>query len=115
MSQYGDPSLFNEMNNLTNELSESIKALKQYGLAKASAEREYQTIKSQTALQMKTEGDAVTMIQLRLKGVPAVAKAMFDRDRAETMYEVARENINILKLHIRILDAQISREWGSND
>ena len=37
------------------------------------------------------------------------------RDIAETMYKTAQENINSIKLQIRILDNQIAREWGRGD
>lgn len=42
------------------------------------------------------------------------AKQAFKRDTAEVMYDTAKEHVNALKLQIRVLDAQIAREWGSN-
>ena len=37
------------------------------------------------------------------------------RDVAETIYEANKEAINTLKLQIRILDTQLSREWGNTN
>ena len=54
------------------------------------------------------------MIDKTCYGIPSVAEARFKRDVALTVYEANKEAINSLKLQIRILDAQVSREWGSN-
>ena len=55
----------------------------------------------------------VTLIQQIIYGVPEVAKKRFERDIAETMYNVNLESINSTKLQIRVLENQLSREWGN--
>ena len=43
---------------------------------------------------------------------PEIAKLRFERDVAEVVYRSALEAINATKLQIKILDAQVEREWG---
>ena len=55
----------------------------------------------------------MTLIQQVVYGVPEVADKRFKRDVAEAMRDTAQENINVLKLQIRILESQLSREYGN--
>jgi hypothetical protein len=57
---------------------------------------------------------AVTLINQIVYGIPEVAKKRCNRDIAQTMYTVAQENINSIKLQIRILESQVNREWSNN-
>ena len=95
----------------------SIKKLAQYGNELAETERDYKITLRQEALKLRAEkGMPVTLIQQVVYGVPEVANKRFKRDVAEAMRDTARENINVLKLQIRILSEQMQREWGnSND
>lgn len=107
-----DYDLFNELNNKTLKLSQSVKLLAQYGKELAQAEADYKTRLMQEALKLRSGDMPVTLIDKVVYG--KVAKERFERDVADVMYRTAQENINSLKLQIRILDSQISREW-SND
>ena len=104
--------LINELNSLSNKLSVSGKQMERYGRELAAAERDYKIALRQEALKLREGGMAVTMIDKVVYGVPEVANKRFERDIAETMYKTAQESINTLKLKMRILDAQISREWN---
>ena len=107
--------LVNELNDLCNKLTVSGKQMMKYGNALAEAERDYKIKLREEALRLRTDKDMpVTLIQQVVYGIPDVAQLRFKRDVAETMYKTAQESINTLKLKIRILDAQISREWGSS-
>ena len=109
MNEY---DLINELNDLSNKLTVSGRQLAKYGKEKAEAERDYKICLREEALKLRaTKGMPVTLIQQVVYGVPEVAEKRFNRDVAETMYETCKESINVLKLKIRILDAQISREW----
>ena len=55
----------------------------------------------------------VTLIQQVVYGVSEVADKRFKRDVADAMYQTALENINSIKLQIRILEGQLQREWGN--
>lgn len=111
MNEY---DLINELNDLCAKLSASGGQMKRYGKELAEAERDYKISLRQHALQLRTTQDMpVTLINQVVYGIPDVADKRFKRDVAEAMYKTAQESINTLKLKIRILDAQISREWGN--
>lgn len=110
--------LVNELNDLCAKLSVSGRQMMKYGNELAEAERDYKIKLREEALKLRTTKDMpVTLINQVVYGVPEVAELRFKRDVAETMYKVSQESINTLKLKIRVLDAQISREWqgGRND
>ena len=107
--------LINEMNDLSAKLSATGEQLQRYGRAYAEAERDYKIVLRQEALKLRSdEHMPVTLIDKVVYGIPEVADKRFRRDVAETMYKTAQESINTLKLKMRILDAQIAREWHSN-
>lgn len=106
--------LFNDIQDLTNKLNNAIKLLAKYGREFADAEKDYKITLRQEALKLRAEkGMAVTLIQQVVYGVPEVADKRCKRDYAEAMYQTAQENINSIKLQIRILENQLNREWGN--
>lgn len=108
--------LVNDIQDLNKKLSTGITLMAKYGKEFAEAERDYKITLRQEALKLRTEkGMPVTLIQQIVYGVPEVASKRFKRDVAETMWKTSQENLNAIKLQIRILDSQLSREWGSND
>lgn len=84
--------------------------LEELGREKARAEAAYQATKARVALRMKADGMTATMIQLTIKGDPEVNTALMARDCAETDYESAKEALNVYKLDLRVVEAQIERE-----
>lgn len=111
MEQY---DLINDINALCAKLSIAGQQMQRYGKELAEAEREYKICLRQEALKLRAELEMpVTLINQVVYGIPEVADKRFKRDVAEAMYKTAQESINTLKLKIRILDAQISREWSS--
>lgn len=106
--------LVNDIQNLMDELTTSIKLLRKNGNELASAERDYKICLRQEALKLRTEQDMpVTLINQIIYGVQEVADKRFKRDVAETMYNTNLEHINVTKLKLRLLEAQLNREWGS--
>ena len=108
-----DYELVNELNDLCAKLTVSGRQMAKYGRELAEAERDYKICLRQEALRLRSGGEAIGMIDKTVYGIPEVAELRFKRDVAKTMYQTAQESINTLKLKIRILDAQIAREWGS--
>lgn len=107
--------LIQEIQQKNNELSVSIKQLRTSGTAYAEAERDYKIILRQECLKLRDSGMAIGMITMTAYGIKEVAEARFKRDVAETVYKANLEAINSIKLQIRILDSQVSREWSTND
>jgi hypothetical protein len=95
------------------QLEVSIKSLRQTGTAYAETERDYKVLLRQECLKLRDEGMAIGMIDKTCYGIPSVAEARFRRDVAEAVYRANQESINSLKLQIRLIENQISREYGN--
>lgn len=104
--------LYQELTTKTRQLEASIRQLRQNGTAYAQAEMEYKVLLRQECLKLRDEGMAIGMIDKTCYGIPAVAEARFKRDVAETVYKANQEAINSIKLQLRLIENQISREWG---
>lgn len=106
--------LYNDIQDLMQELTISIKKLRKHGNELAIAERNYKVILRQEALKLRTEQDMpVTLINQVIYGVPEVAEKRYKRDIAKVMYDSNLEHINVTKLKLRLLEAQLNREWGN--
>lgn len=106
--------LFEDIQKLIDELTVSIKKLRQTGNDLAEAERDYKMTLRQEALKLRTQEDMpVTLINQIIYGVPEVAQKRFKRDVAEAMYQSNQEHINATKLKLRILENQLNREWSN--
>lgn len=106
-------NLFNELQTKQSQLNVSIKKLRETGSNYAKAERDYKILLRQEVLKLRDEGQAIGVISLICYGIPSVAKARFERDVAKTIYEANQEAINTLKLEIRLIESQLSREWSN--
>ncbi len=107
-------NLFNDLQDLTNRLNQSIKLLANYGRDLAESEKNYKILLRQEALKLRAEKSMpVTLIQQVVYGIPEVAEKRFKRDVAEAMYQTAQENINSIKLQIRVIENQLQREWAN--
>lgn len=107
--------LYSELRQKTAQLDVSIKKLRQTGTAYAEAERDYKILLRQECLRLRDSGMAIGLIDKTCYGIPSVAEARFRRDVAESVMLANREAINSIKLQMRLLEAQIEREWGRSD
>ena len=105
--------LVQELQSKIQQLEYSVKQLRQSGTDYAQAERDYKVALRQECLLLRDSGMAIGMIDKTCYGLPKVAELRFKRDIAETVYKANMESINSLKLQIRLLDNQISREWAT--
>lgn len=106
--------LYNELQTKTKQLVASIKELRRSGTEKAKKERDYKILLRQECLKLRAEGMAIGMIDKICYGIPEVAQARFERDIADTVYTANIEAINSLKLQMRLIESQLSREWTSS-
>ena len=105
--------LYSELQNKTRQLEISIRQLRKSGTDYAEAERNYKVLLRTECLKLRDEGMAIGMIDKTCYGIPAVAEARFKRDVAEAVYKANMEAINSIKLQMRLIEAQLSREWGT--
>lgn len=103
--------LYNELNAKLDQLSASLKKLRQTGSEYAKTERDYKILLRQEVLKLRNEGEAIGVIQLTCYGIPSVAEARFKRDVSEAIYKANQEAINTLKLEIRLIESQLEREY----
>ena len=104
--------LYNELQTKTKQLETSVKQLRTSGSEYAEAERNYKVLLRQECLKLRDEGMAIGMIDKTCYGIPSVAEARFKRDVAEAVYKANLEAINSIKLQMRLIEAQLQREWG---
>lgn len=107
--------LIQDKNTLTAQLNASVKALRKNNEEYAKAERDYKILLRQECLKLRDEGMAIGMIDKTCYGIPSVAEARFKRDIAEGVYKANQEAINSIKLQLRLVDAQLEREWHSGE
>jgi len=105
--------LYSELESKLQELEVSIRSLRKTGSNYAEAEKEYKILLRQEVLKLRDEGQAIGVITLICYGIPSVAEARFKRDTAETIYKANLEAINSIKLQLRLIEAQIQREYGN--
>lgn len=106
--------LYTELQSKTRELDVSIKQLRISGSEFAEAERDYKVLLRSECLKLRDAGMAIGMIDKTCYGIPSVADARFKRDVAQTVYKANLEAINSIKLQMRLIEAQLQREWGSS-
>ena len=98
--------LVNELQVKINQLGASLKELRKSGTNYAKAERDYKILLRQECLKLRDDGMAIGMIDKTCYGIPSVA---------QTIYQANLEAINTLKLQLRLIENQISREFGSSN
>ena len=105
--------LLDELQLKSSQLDQALRTLRRNGIALAEAEKNYKEMVTKEVLRLRDEGMAVTMIAQVIYGLPSISLLRFKRDCAKTLYEANQEAINVKKLQLRIIEAQINREWGS--
>lgn len=108
----GGYDLFEQIREKSALLDSAISKIKQRGESYAIAEKSYRVALAQRILTERENGTPVTIINDICRGDEEIADFKMQRDIAESMYRSALEAINVYKLEIKMLDAQISREWG---
>lgn len=104
--------LINEISAKTALLDKAVTQFGVRGRTFAQAEHDYRVALSKRILEHRAEGMPVTIISDVCRGEPEIARLRLERDIAETVYKSALEAIQSYKLQIRILDAQVEREWS---
>ena len=105
--------LIDEIQLKNKQLAQALKELRPYGIALAEAEKTYKEAVSKKALELKDQGMAVTMMDKVIYGLPSISVLRMQRDIAQVNYDACQEAINVIKLQLRLIEAQISREWSN--
>lgn len=105
--------LYMELQDKRRDLDTCIRKLRETGSALAEAERAYKVMLRAESLMLRDEGMPVTLIQLTVYGVESVAKLREERDKAEVIYKANQDAVNAIKLELRLIEAQLQREWAT--
>lgn len=105
--------LIDKIQVMNNQLDQALRTLRTNGIALAEAEKNYKEAVSKEALRLRDEGMAVTLIDKVIYGLPSISTLRFQRDCCEAVYSANQEAINVKKLQIRLVEAQLAREWGN--
>lgn len=106
--------LMNEQKLNLRLLDQAIGELKVRGANYARCEHDYRVALAKFIVEQRAEGIPVTIISDISRGNPEIARKRMEKDIAESLYESCKEAINAYKLKIRVIDAQIEREWHSS-
>lgn len=71
-------------------------------------------VRIEECMRMLEAGYANTYIQTVIKGQPKVAAAMGEYHAAEVEYKNANEAIQAYKLKLRVMEAELEREYGQS-
>lgn len=102
------------INRKSNELDVAVKSLRNTGKDYAEAYTNYRVELAKELMRLKSEGYAITLAGDIARGKREIAQLKFKEITTEAIYKANLESINAIKLQIKLLDAQINREWGSN-
>lgn len=105
--------LFWEIERLHAVNAEAVEAMRSAGVQYAENEAEYRKGVALETLRLRDSGTPVTIIRDLVRGDGRIAELKRLRDCAEAVYKASQESINVNKLRIRTLEAQLAREWGS--
>lgn len=106
-------ALTRELRQALRDMDRAIEELKPRGTALSEAEAEYRKALAKKILELRDEGKPVSIVGDLARGDDDVALLRLKRDSAEVLYKSAFEAVNGLKLHVRVIENQISREWGN--
>ena len=102
------------INRKSNELDIAVKSLRNTGKDYAEAYTNYRMELAKELMRLKEEGYAITLAGDIARGKRDIAMLKFKEISTEAIYKANLESINAIKLQIKLLDAQINREWGGN-
>lgn len=105
--------LHERLDELTDLLMEELDTCKTSGCQYAENEAEYRKALRLAILDERERGTPATLTSDLCRGRDDIAEAKRRRDCSEAIYKASQEAINVYKLRIRMLDAQIARIWSS--
>lgn len=105
--------MINEIEEKRKYLDKAIEKLKTNGIDLAQKEKDYKIALNKKALELRNQEMPVTLINQVIFGYDDIADLRFQRDVAQATYNANQEYINSIKLQLRLLESQVSREYGN--
>lgn len=107
--------LYAERNAIIDQLVQETDTMRNSGCQLAHNESDYRKAVRIETLNERMEGTPVTIISDLVRGIEYVADLRDSMKCSEAMYKSSQEKINVLKLRLRIVEEDISREWSTRN
>ena len=104
--------LFETLNNLLEQLQTSVKSLRITSTEYAEAYKNYRVLLAKELVRLKDSGMAITLASDVARGNEDIASAKMQEIKKEAIYKANVESINAIKLQIKVVENQITREIG---
>ena len=104
--------LYTNLNNLLEQLQTSVKSLRTTATEYAEAYKNYRVLLAKELVRLKDSGMAITLASDVARGNEEIANAKMIEIKKEAIYKANMESINAIKLQIKIVENQITREIG---
>lgn len=104
--------LLAQKDSLVNLLNDTIDRAEIKGIEMVHARNEYDITAKKRALAELAAGSKATFITQFIDGYDDVSEKKLQKEIAEVEYKTLNEKINAVKLQLRIVDAQATREWS---
>lgn len=104
--------LYTTLEELKNDLNTSIKSLRTTSTEYAEAYRNYRVLLAKELVRLKDSGMAITLASDVARGNEDIASAKMQEIKKEAIYKANIESINAIKLQIKVVENQITREIG---
>lgn len=105
--------MWNEIEELMQDLYKTLAEYKKYNKDYALAEYNYRTALSKRLVELRASGQAVTHLADIARGEDKIAELRYKRDIAEGLKKSAEEGINYYKLYARLKENQLNREYNN--
>lgn len=112
MGAYAGQGDYAELMELQDRIDREVEAMRNAGCQYARNEAEYRKALRLSILDERAKGTPVTLTSDLCRGDPHIADLKCARDCSEALYKASQEAINTMKLRMRIVNAQIDREWS---
>ena len=104
--------LYTTLEELKNDLNTSIKSLRTTSTEYAEAYKNYRVLLAKKLLQLRNDGMPITLASDIARGDEDIASAKMVEIKKEAIYKANQESINAIKLQIKVIENQITREIG---
>lgn len=104
--------LYETLNKLLEELQTSVKSLRITATEYAEAYKNYRVLLAKELVRLKDSGMAITLASDVARGNEDIASAKMQEIKKEAIYKANMESINAIKLQIKVIENQITRELG---
>lgn len=105
--------MYAERMKIIEELEKETEIMRASGCQMAHNERDYRKAVRVETLNERMEGTPATLTGDLVRGIDYVAELRDALKCSEAMYKSSQEKINVLKLKLRVIEADIDRAWNS--